>query len=62
MNSGLGTTRNTGIEAADTPFVLQLDTDNRLLPDCVAVCLSAICETGAAFAYSRFNNSVMLLP
>jgi glycosyltransferase involved in cell wall biosynthesis/SAM-dependent methyltransferase len=50
-NSGLGTTRNTGIDAADTPYVLQLDADNRLLPDCAAICLSAICESGAAFAY-----------
>jgi glycosyltransferase involved in cell wall biosynthesis len=63
-NSGLGTTRNTGIDAADTPYVLQLDADNRLLPDCAAVCLSAICESGAAFAYpplQQFGDASALM-
>jgi glycosyltransferase involved in cell wall biosynthesis len=63
-NAGLGISRNTGIDAADTPYVLQLDADNRLLPDCAAVCLSAICESGAAFAYpplQQFGDSSVLM-
>jgi GT2 family glycosyltransferase/glycosyltransferase involved in cell wall biosynthesis len=50
-NAGLGTTRNTGVDAADTPFVLLLDADNRLRPECGAVCLSVARESGAAFVY-----------
>jgi glycosyltransferase involved in cell wall biosynthesis/SAM-dependent methyltransferase len=50
-NSGLGLTRNLGFEAAETPFVLPLDADNRLLPDCAAACLKKVEATGAAFAY-----------
>jgi glycosyltransferase involved in cell wall biosynthesis/SAM-dependent methyltransferase len=51
VNSGLGSTRNVGFDAAETPFVLALDADNRLLPDCAANCLDAALSTGAAFAY-----------
>jgi glycosyltransferase involved in cell wall biosynthesis/SAM-dependent methyltransferase len=50
-NAGLGIARNTGIDAADTPFVLLLDADNKLRPECSAVCLSAILANSAAFAY-----------
>jgi ubiquinone/menaquinone biosynthesis C-methylase UbiE/glycosyltransferase involved in cell wall biosynthesis len=63
-NAGLGTTRNTGIDAADTPYVLLLDADNRLRPNCAAACLSAICESGAAFAYppiQRFGDNSALM-
>jgi hypothetical protein len=50
-NAGLGATRNAGFDAAETPYVMPLDADNRLRPTCCAVCLDAIRETGAAFAY-----------
>lgn len=50
-NCGLGLTRNAGFAAAETAFVLPLDADNRLLPDCAAACLDAISGSGAAFAY-----------
>jgi SAM-dependent methyltransferase len=50
-NSGLGLTRNVGFDAAETPLLLPLDPDNRLLPDCAAACLEAVQRTGAAFAY-----------
>jgi len=36
---------------ARTPFVLPLDADNRLLPDCAAACLRTARAAGAAFAY-----------
>ncbi len=50
-NSGLALTRNVGFDAAETPFVLPLDADNRLLPECAAACLRTARATGAAFAY-----------
>jgi glycosyltransferase involved in cell wall biosynthesis len=50
-NSGLARTRNTGFDAAETPYVLVLDADNRLLPECAAACLRTAQDTGAAFAY-----------
>jgi glycosyltransferase involved in cell wall biosynthesis len=51
VNSGLGLTRNAGFAAAETPYVMPLDADNRLLPKCLGTCLSAIQAGGAAFAY-----------
>jgi glycosyltransferase involved in cell wall biosynthesis/SAM-dependent methyltransferase len=56
VNAGLGPTRNAGFDAADTPFVLLLDADNRLLPACCDVCLSTIRENGAAFAYPQIRQ------
>lgn len=50
-NVGLSRTRNTGFDVAETPFVLPLDADNRLLPECAVRCLRTLQETGAAFAY-----------
>ncbi len=51
-NAGLGGTRNTGFSYAETPYVLPLDADNRLLPECAQRLLSAVQESGgAAFAY-----------
>jgi len=51
VNSGLGRTRNVGFDLADTPYVLPLDADNRLLPNCAARCLYTAKKTGAAIAY-----------
>ncbi len=50
-NQGLGLTRNVGFDAAETPFILPLDADNRLLPRCCEDLLAAIRETGLAFVY-----------
>lgn len=50
-NAGLALTRNAGFDAAETPYVLPLDADNRLLPRCVEVCLGVVRQSGAAFAY-----------
>lgn len=55
-NAGLGPTRNAGFAAAETPFVLPLDADNRLLPDCAARCLDRIRESGAAFVYPQIRK------
>jgi glycosyltransferase involved in cell wall biosynthesis/GT2 family glycosyltransferase/SAM-dependent methyltransferase len=51
INAGLGPTRNAGIDAADTLYVLPLDADNRLLPSCCEATLRAIRSTNAAFVY-----------
>ncbi len=50
-NSGLAATRNAGFDAADTRYVMPLDADNRLLPQCAAACLRVAQESGAALAY-----------
>jgi glycosyltransferase involved in cell wall biosynthesis len=50
---GCGLTRNAGIDAADTPWVLPLDANIRLLSGCASACLSAIRDTSAAFTYSQ---------
>jgi glycosyltransferase involved in cell wall biosynthesis/SAM-dependent methyltransferase len=54
-NSGLARSRNVGFNAAETPFVLPLDADNRLRTDCCASLLAALRDSRAAFAYSRLQ-------
>jgi glycosyltransferase involved in cell wall biosynthesis len=51
VNAGLGFSRNLGFSAAETEYVLPLDADNRLLPDCAAVLLAAIEASGAGYVY-----------
>jgi len=51
VNAGLGRTRNCAFDIAETPFVVPLDADNRLLPDACAYLLDAIKVDGAAFIY-----------
>ena len=55
-NSGLALTRNVAFTLAETPFVLPLDSDNELLPDCAQKCLSVIHEHHAAFAYPMIEK------
>ena len=50
-NAGLARARNVGFDQAETPFVLPLDADNRLCPECCAKCLEALQMSRAAFAY-----------
>jgi SAM-dependent methyltransferase/glycosyltransferase involved in cell wall biosynthesis len=62
-NAGLGLARNVGFGAAETQFVLQLDADNKLLPECASRCLEAIQAAGAAFVYptlKQFGNAEAL--
>jgi hypothetical protein len=54
-NSGLGRSRNVGFNAAETPFVLPLDADNRLRADCCASLLAALSGSRAVFAYSHLQ-------
>ena len=55
-NSGLSLTRNAGFAAAETPYVLPLDADNRIYPRCAETCLRVAHETGAAFVYPRIQQ------
>jgi glycosyltransferase involved in cell wall biosynthesis len=50
-NAGLSAARNSGFEAAETQFVLPLDADNRLQPECCAALLNALRGSRAAYAY-----------
>ena len=63
-NYGLGLCRNAAIDAADAPYVLPLDADNRLLPRCCEALLASIKQSGAAYAYptiQHFGDSAALL-
>ena len=54
-NSGLALTRNTAINAAETPFVFPLDADNRIRPECCAICIETLRSKTAAFAYPQIQ-------
>jgi glycosyltransferase involved in cell wall biosynthesis len=56
INSGLGLTRNAGFDAAETPYIIPFDADNRLLPQCCETCLDVIRDTRAAFVYPRLQR------
>ena len=47
--------RNSGFDAADTPYVLPLDADNRLRPDCCEKLLAAI-EASGAYVYPTIQH------
>jgi SAM-dependent methyltransferase/glycosyltransferase involved in cell wall biosynthesis/uncharacterized protein YbaR (Trm112 family) len=55
-NYGLGFCRNSGFDAADTPYVLPLDADNCLRPDCCQKLLAAIEASGAAYVYPTIQH------
>ena len=55
-NAGLGFARNSGFAAAETPFVLPLDADNRLRPAACEALLGQLQESGAAFAYPAIQQ------
>jgi glycosyltransferase involved in cell wall biosynthesis len=55
-NAGLGFARNSGFAAAETPFVLPLDADNRLRPEACATLLAQLRGSSAAFAYPAIQQ------
>ncbi len=55
-NSGLGFARNSGFAAAETPFVLPLDADNRLRPNACETLLAHLRDSDAAFAYPAIQK------
>jgi len=63
-NYGLGFCRNSGFDTADTPYVLPLDADNRLRPDCAEKLLATIKQSGSAYIYptiQHFGSSTALI-
>ena len=56
QNTGLAGARNSGFAAAETPYILPLDADNRLRADCCDRLLAAITGTDAAFAYPAIKQ------
>ncbi len=56
-NAGLGGARNVVFDAAETPWLMALDSDNRLLPDACATLLEALRQVPqAAFAYPQIRQ------
>ena len=55
-NYGLGFCRNSGIDAAETPYIVLLDADNKLLPDACAILAQRAGATGAAFVYPTIQH------
>ncbi|MBR0560226.1 glycosyltransferase [Neokomagataea anthophila] len=49
-NAGLGGARNIGMDAAETPYILHLDADNRLRPNACSTLADAM-EHDTAFSY-----------
>ncbi|HXT81774.1 MAG TPA: glycosyltransferase [Acetobacteraceae bacterium] len=49
-NYGLGLCRNSGFDAAESPYVMLLDADNRLLPACCEKLLETVRASRAAYA------------
>ena len=54
-NAGLARTRNAAVDAAETTYVLPLDADNALLPQCAERLLVALDGTDAAYAFPRIR-------
>lgn len=55
QNAGLGFTRNSGFDAAETLYVLPLDADNRLLPAACSRLADQLDASRAAFAYPQIR-------
>lgn len=55
-NYGLGFCRNSGFDAADSNYVLPLDADNRLRPECAELLLAAIKQSGTAYVYPTIQH------
>lgn len=56
INSGLSIARNVGIDYSESEFVMLLDADNILLPDCLKQCRELLQTTTAAFAYPKLQT------
>jgi glycosyltransferase involved in cell wall biosynthesis/GT2 family glycosyltransferase/SAM-dependent methyltransferase len=55
-NYGLGFSRNSAFAAANTAYVLPLDADNKLLPDCCAALLRTIRRKCTAYVYPSIQH------
>lgn len=55
-NAGLALARNAGFSFSDAPFVMPVDSDNLLQPDCLSRCLEALAHSEAAAAYPSIHE------
>lgn len=55
-NVGLGGARNIGIAASETLYSMQLDADNRLMPDTCEKLLNALRNTNIGYAYPLIQH------
>ncbi len=55
-NYGLAFCRNSGFDAAESTYVLPLDADNRLAPDCCEALLATIKKTSTAYVYPTIQH------
>jgi len=55
-NYGLGFCRNSGIAAAETPYLVLLDADNKLFPEACRELADHAKRTGAAFVYPTIQH------
>jgi glycosyltransferase involved in cell wall biosynthesis/GT2 family glycosyltransferase/SAM-dependent methyltransferase len=63
-NHGLAHCRNAGFDAAETPYVLPLDADNKLLPHCCDRLLNTMRSSRVGFVYGtiqRFGDETSLV-
>lgn len=56
QNVGLGGARNIGIAASETLYSMQLDADNRLMPDTCEKLLNALQNTNIGYAYPQIQH------
>lgn len=55
-NYGLGFCRNSGFDAAETPYIVLLDADNKLVPEACSELAEHAKRTGAAFVYPTIQH------
>jgi glycosyltransferase involved in cell wall biosynthesis len=55
-NHGLSTSRNTAFDFADTLYVMALDADNLLRPECCEALYEVVQREGAAFSYPKIQT------
>ncbi len=56
QNSGLAASRNVGFAATHAAYIMPLDADNILQPQCIMRCLEEIKRSGATFVYPTIRK------
>lgn len=55
-NAKLSLTRNAGIAYCHSEYIMLLDADNTLLPNCLEICAAALDSTAASMAYAAIEK------
>ena len=55
VNSGLSLTRNAGIEYSNAEYIMLLDADNLLLPECIECCVNTLDHSTAAMTFPELE-------